>query len=69
MKEELEDKPIYDEADLNDNDTIPWFGVQLYGLRQKDLSEYLKEKEIETFIPMQDIDFVDREGRRRHELR
>ncbi len=69
MKEDLEDKPIYDEADLNVDDTTPWFGVQLYGLRQKDLSEYLEEKDIETFVPMQNVDFVDREGRRRHELR
>ena len=69
MKEELEEKPIYDEDALNDQDTTPWFGVQLYGLKQKDLSDYLEEKSIKTFVPMQNVVFIDRNGRRRNELR
>jgi len=69
MKEQQEEKPIYDEEALNDQDTMPWLGVQLYGLKQKDLSDYLEEKAIKTFIPMRDVVFIDRNGHRRHELR
>lgn len=65
----IDEKPIYDEGALNDQDTTPWYGVQLYGMRQKDLADYLTEKSIESFVPMQDVDFVDRKGKRRHELR
>lgn len=69
MKKELEEKPIYDESALNDNDNTPWFGVQLFGLKSKDLSAYLSEKKIESFIPMQQVVFIDAEGKRRHDLR
>ena len=66
---EIDEKPIYDEGALNDQDTTPWYGVQLFGMRQKEMSEYLTEKGVESFVPMQNVDFVDREGKRRHELR
>lgn len=65
----IDEKPIYDEGALTVQDNAPWFGVQLYGMRQKDLADYLTEKSIESFIPMQDVDFIDRKGKRRHELR
>jgi len=64
-----DEKPIYDESALNDSDTTPWFGVQLYGLRPKEMADYLTGKDIESFFPMHDVDFIDREGKHRHELR
>ena len=68
-QEMMDEKPIYDEGALNDQDTTPWYGVQLFGLRQKEMTDYLTEKGVESFVPMQNVDFIDREGKRRHELR
>lgn len=68
MKDSSEEPSIVDKAQpLADN--TPWFGIQLFGLRQKVLVDFLKEKDIETFVPMQNVVFVDRQGKRRHELR
>ncbi len=68
MKDISEEPSIVDKAQpLADN--TPWFGIQLFGLRQKALVDFLKEKDIETFVPMQNVVFVDRQGKRRHELR
>jgi transcription antitermination factor NusG len=68
MKDISEEPSIVDKAQpLADN--TPWFGIQLFGLRQKVLVDFLKEKDIETFVPMQNVVFVDRQGKRRHELR
>jgi transcription antitermination factor NusG len=64
-----DEKPIYDESALNDSETTPWFGVQLYGLRPKEMADYLTGKDIESFFPMHDVDFIDREGKHSHELR
>ena len=33
------------------------------------MTDYLTEKGVESFVPMQNVDFIDREGKRRHELR
>lgn len=68
MKDICEEPSIVDKAQpLADN--TPWFGIQLFGLRQKVLVDFLKEKDIETFVPMQNVVFIDRQGKRRHELR
>ena len=68
MKDISEEPSIVDKAQpLADN--TPWFGIQLFGLRQKVLVDFLKEKDIETFVPMQNVVFIDRQGKRRHEMR
>ncbi|MCR4852075.1 MAG: UpxY family transcription antiterminator [Prevotella sp.] len=68
MKDIKEEPSIVDKAQpLTDN--TPWFGIQLFGLRQKELSEYLKEKDIESFAPMHNVVYMDRNGKRKHELR
>jgi len=54
-------------TDIQDN--LPWYGIQLFGLKQKDMEAFLKEKGVESFVPMQMVDYVDREGKRRHDLR
>ncbi|MBR1400296.1 MAG: UpxY family transcription antiterminator [Prevotella sp.] len=69
MKEQQEEKPIYEESALNDNDNTPWYGVQLYGLKSKELSAYLTEKGIESFVPMHEVVAIDSKGKRKHELR
>ena len=51
------------------DDQHPWYAVQLYGLNQKELYDHLASQGIDAFVPLQDVDFVDREGQRRHELR
>ena len=43
------------------NDNCPWYGIQLFGIRSKNLAEQLERQGINYFI--------DREGKRRHELR
>jgi transcription antitermination factor NusG len=67
--DEEDEKPIYDESALNDSDTTPWFGVQLFGLRPKEMADYLIANDVESFFPIQDVVFIDRKGKRRHELR
>ena len=69
MKEQQEEKPIYEESALNDNDNTPRYGVQLYGLKSKELSAYLTEKAIESFVPMHEVVAIDSKGKRKHELR
>ncbi|MCI6160119.1 MAG: UpxY family transcription antiterminator [Prevotellaceae bacterium] len=50
-------------------DRTPWYGLQLFGVRQKELSEVLEQNNIDSFYPVQMVDFIDREGKLRHELR
>ena len=68
-KQKLNDEhSIIDDAQpLKDN--LPWFGLQLFGLRQNDLGDFLKQQGMEFFVPMRDVVFIDRQGRRKHELR
>ncbi len=51
------------------NDGYPWYGVQLFGIRSTMMAEYLDRVGITYFIPMQDVVFVDHDGKRRHKLR
>lgn len=51
------------------DDQLPWYAVQLFGLKQKELFDHLRSQHIDAFVPLQDIDFIDRQGQHRHELR
>lgn len=63
-----DERSIMDDA-LPLHDDAPWFGVQLFGMRQKEIHAFLEEKGIEDFVPMHNVIYIDREGKRRHELR
>lgn len=56
-----------------DKETItekkPWHCLHLFTLRPYDIRDYFKENGFETFIPEQWVDFEDRLGKRKHELR
>ncbi len=69
MNKEQEEKPICDEKELETIDDTPWYGVQLFGLKSKVLAEYLEETGVESFIPMHRVDYINREGKRTHELK
>ena len=51
------------------NDGYPWYGVQLFGIKSTMMAEYLDRAGISYFIPMQNVVYVDRDGKRRHKLR
>lgn len=50
-------------------DQQPWYALQLFGTRQKALYDHLSQQGINVFVPLQNADFTDREGKLRHELR
>lgn len=51
------------------SDARPWYAMQLFGVQQSELSDYLEANANETFIPLHRVDIVDREGKLHHELR
>ena len=51
------------------NDGNPWFALQLFGLKSAVMAEYFDRIGIAYFIPMQNVVYIDRQGKRRHELR
>jgi transcription antitermination factor NusG len=60
-------EPVYRDSVVQDK--YPWYAIRLYTNRQKQVADYFKEHELECFIPMQYVDFEDREGHRKRELR
>lgn len=53
----------------NLEDPVFWHAVKLFAVRQKDVAEYFAECGLESFIPMHRRDYVDAEGKRRHDIR
>lgn len=50
-------------------DVYPWYALRLFTIRQKEIDEELKGKNLETFIPMEEVDFKDKTHHIRHALR
>ena len=50
-------------------DDSPWYAIRLFTPRQQAIGEYFENCNLETFIPMQYVDFEDRQGQRKRELR
>ena len=55
--------------EITEKDSLPWYAITLYTLRQKSVSEYFSEKGLEYFVPMHYVDVEDREHHVRHVLR
>ncbi|MBQ7423003.1 MAG: UpxY family transcription antiterminator [Prevotella sp.] len=51
------------------NEQEPWYAVRLFTLRLKEANDYFRNKDLETFIPMQWADFEGRDGKMHHELK
>ncbi|MBQ8047682.1 MAG: UpxY family transcription antiterminator [Prevotella sp.] len=60
---------IDEEALTVSGTSMPWYGIRLYSSRQEAVGEYFKEHGLEYFIPMQYVDYEDKEGRRQRKLR
>ena len=52
-----------------EDDGCPWYALRLFTLRQMDVVNSLADMGMEFFVPMQYVDYMDREGRRRRKLR
>lgn len=50
-------------------DNRPWYAMKLFTMRQKEIAEALREKELEVFIPMEYADIEDHTNHVRHVLR
>lgn len=50
-------------------DQYPWYAVKLYSIRQEAICYYFADNGLEYFVPMQYVDFEDRQGKRKRELR
>lgn len=50
-------------------DPVYWHAVRLRLVRQKDVAEYFMECGLESFIPMHRFDYIDSEGKHRHDMR
>ena len=50
-------------------DNRPWYAMKLFTMRQKEIAEALREKELEVFIPMEYADIEDHTNHVRHALR
>lgn len=54
---------------ITTNDGHPWYALQLFGLRSTLMAESLDRNGVAYFIPMQNVVYIDRHGKRRHEMR
>lgn len=50
-------------------DNNPWYAIQLFTLKQLDIAEELGRQGVEFFIPLQYVDYEDKNGRHRSKLR
>ena len=48
---------------------VSWHAVKLFAVRQKDVADYFADCGLESFIPMCRRDYVDADGKRRHDIR
>lgn len=51
------------------DDACPWYAVRLFTTRQEQVVEYVREHGLEQFVPMEYVDYVDKELHRRRKLR
>ena len=52
-----------------EDDGCVWYALRLFTLRQMDVVNSLADRGIEFFVPMQYVDYMDREGHRRRKLK
>ena len=65
-----EGRKLIEAIDKVANDNTPWFAIRLFGgMKSADLADYFRENDVESFIPMQMVDFMDKTGHIRHALR
>ncbi len=65
-----EDRKLIETLDKEANENIPWFAIRLFGgMKSADLADFFSEHNVESFIPMQMVDFMDKTGHIRHALR
>lgn len=65
-----EDRKLIETLDKEANENTPWFAIRLFGgMKSADLADFFSEHNVESFIPMQMVDFMDKTGRIRHALR
>lgn len=50
-------------------DNVPWFAIRLFTPRQEAVATYFESHNLEIFIPQSFVDFRDKNGQLRHELR
>lgn len=69
--EENELRPIESALDAapTAGDNTPWYAVRLYTMRIYEVDDYFRQQGFSTFIPQQYDVWVDREGKRRRELK
>ena len=60
---------LIDTIDKEAKDTTPWFAIRLFGGRSSEVADFFKEKEVESFIPLRMVDFMDKNGKIRQALR
>ena len=51
------------------SDLKPWYALQLFGVQQSELSDYLRDTGNEIFVPVHQVDLTGRDGKLYHELR
>ncbi len=65
-----EDRKLIETLDKEANENTPWFAIRLFGgMKSADLADFFSEHNVESFIPMQMVDFMDKTGHIRHALR
>jgi len=64
MENEIKESEI-----LQDTDRLPWYAMRLYSIKQMEIAEYLQDKGLETFIPMEYFVYIDKHNRRCKKLR
>lgn len=60
---------LIDTIDRETKDSTPWFAIRLFGGRSNEVADFFKDNEVETFIPMRVVDYLDRNEKIRHALR
>ena len=62
-------KQVVDNVVEAAKDNCPWYALKLFGGRQTAVEDYFKNLDMETFVPRQMVDYEDKKGRIKHQLR
>lgn len=65
----MQGRQVVDKVVEAANDNCPWYALRLFKGKQNAVEDYFKDHDMECFVPRQMVDYEDKKGRIRHQLR
>lgn len=62
-------RQVIDKVVEEANDNAPWYALKLFRGKQTAVEEYFKDHDMECFVPRQMVDYEDKKGKIRHQMR